>query len=136
MLSVLKGGVLNLHVAHLMIIVLLLGIFRRAPCHATTRGHHCALLLPRGRPAPKIKQNKTFFIDGNLLYQLHQGAIQSVLNVLKLKKKHLIGPKRSEILKVFPYYDTNCPFLGQNCSLPFSLRSLDIPALLKSWQKH
>jgi hypothetical protein len=28
------------------------------------------------------------------------------------------------------------PFFGQNCSLPFSLRSLDIPALLKSWQKH
>jgi hypothetical protein len=24
----------------------------------------------------------------------------------------------------------------QNCSLPFSLRSLDIPALLKSWKKH
>jgi hypothetical protein len=28
------------------------------------------------------------------------------------------------------------PFFGQNCSLPFSLRSLDIPALLKSWQKY
>jgi hypothetical protein len=28
------------------------------------------------------------------------------------------------------------PFFGQNCSLPFSFRSLDIPALLKSWQKH
>jgi hypothetical protein len=28
------------------------------------------------------------------------------------------------------------PFFGKNCSLPFSLRSLDIPALLKSWQKH
>jgi hypothetical protein len=28
------------------------------------------------------------------------------------------------------------PFFCQNCSLPFSLRSLDIPALLKSWQKH
>jgi hypothetical protein len=27
------------------------------------------------------------------------------------------------------------PFFGQNCSLPFSLRSLDIPALLKSWKK-
>jgi hypothetical protein len=27
-------------------------------------------------------------------------------------------------------------FFGQNCSLPFSLRSLDIPALLKFWQKH
>jgi hypothetical protein len=37
--------------------------------------------------------------------------------------------------------ETGCPakkmsFFGQNCSLPFSLRSLDIPALLKSWQKH
>jgi hypothetical protein len=28
------------------------------------------------------------------------------------------------------------PIFGLNCSLPFSLRSLDIPALLKSWQKH
>jgi hypothetical protein len=28
------------------------------------------------------------------------------------------------------------PFFFQNCSLPFSLRSLDIPALLKSWKKH
>jgi hypothetical protein len=28
------------------------------------------------------------------------------------------------------------PFFGQNCSLPFSLRILDIPALLKSWKKH
>jgi hypothetical protein len=28
------------------------------------------------------------------------------------------------------------PFFGQNCSLPFSSRSLDNPALLKSWQKH
>jgi hypothetical protein len=28
------------------------------------------------------------------------------------------------------------PFFGQNCSLPFSLTSLDIPALLKSWKKH
>jgi hypothetical protein len=27
------------------------------------------------------------------------------------------------------------PFFGQNCTLPFSFR-LDIPALLKSWQKH
>jgi hypothetical protein len=26
-------------------------------------------------------------------------------------------------------------FFDQNCSLPFSLRSLDIPALLKSWKK-
>jgi hypothetical protein len=28
------------------------------------------------------------------------------------------------------------PFFGQNCSLPFFIRSLDIPALLKSWKKH
>jgi hypothetical protein len=28
------------------------------------------------------------------------------------------------------------PFSDQNCSLPFSLRSPDIPALLKSWKKH
>jgi hypothetical protein len=28
------------------------------------------------------------------------------------------------------------PFFGQSCSLSFSLRSLDIPAILKSWLKH
>jgi hypothetical protein len=55
--------------------------------------------------------------------------------VLKLKGKHFIDPKSSEICKVFPC-TTGLPFFGQNCSLPFSLRSLDIPALLKSWQKH
>jgi hypothetical protein len=34
--------------------------------------------------------------------QLHQGAAYSVFNVLKLKGKYLIDPKRSEILSVFP----------------------------------
>jgi hypothetical protein len=31
---------------------------------------------------------------------------------------------------------TQIAVLWPSCSLPFSLRSLDIPALLKSWQKH
>jgi hypothetical protein len=35
------------------LLVLLLGIFRRVPCPAATRGHPCAFLLPSGRPAPK-----------------------------------------------------------------------------------
>jgi hypothetical protein len=41
-------------------------------------------------------------------------------------------------MKVYPFFlvRRKLPFFGQNCSLPFSLRSLDIPALLKSWQKH
>jgi hypothetical protein len=34
-------------------LVLQLGIFRRVLHPATTRGHPCALLLPRGQPAPK-----------------------------------------------------------------------------------
>jgi hypothetical protein len=52
--------------------------------------------------------------------------------------KHFIDPKSSEIVHFssFSLYDANCLFLGQDCSLPFSLRSLDIPALLKSWKKH
>jgi hypothetical protein len=33
-------------------LVLLLGIFRRAPCPSDTRECPCALLLPRGHPAP------------------------------------------------------------------------------------
>jgi hypothetical protein len=44
-------------------------------------------------------------------------------------------------VKLCPFFKSflvrrKLPFFGQNCSLPFSLRSLDIPALLKSWQKH
>jgi hypothetical protein len=71
--------------------------------------------------------------------------------------KHFIGPKSIEILSIFQVFPCTTqialfwpkllpakfflvrrklPFFGQNCSLPFSLRSLDIPALLKSWQKH
>jgi hypothetical protein len=37
----------------ILLLVLLLGIFRRAPRPSATRGHPCALLLPRGHPAPK-----------------------------------------------------------------------------------
>jgi hypothetical protein len=61
-----------------------------------------------------------------------------VLNVLKLKGKHFIDPKRSEILSVFQVFSctTQIALFGQNCPLPFSLSLVDIPALLKSWQKH
>jgi hypothetical protein len=95
-------------------LVLLLGIFRRVPP-----------LCP-------------FTSQGNLWYQLRQGATWSVLNVLKLKGKHFIVQKRSEIRSVFQVFPctTQIVLFGQNCSLPFSLRSLDIPVLLKSWQKH
>jgi hypothetical protein len=43
------------HVLH--ILVLLLGIFRRAPWPSATSGRPCALLLPRGRPVPLKKLN-------------------------------------------------------------------------------
>jgi hypothetical protein len=59
--------------------------------------------------------------------------------VLKLKEKHFIDPKRSEILSVFKVFHCMMQIaflLAKNCSLLFSLRSLEIPALLKSWQKH
>jgi hypothetical protein len=88
------------------------GIFRRAARPAATRGHPCALLLPRGRPAPLKK--KKFFI-GNLWYQL---------KCLKLLK-HFIDPKRIEILSVFPCTTqmakaAPCPFPYEALiSLPF-----------------
>jgi hypothetical protein len=52
--------------------------------------------------------------------------------------KHFIDPKMSEILSVIQVFPCTkqIALFCQNCSLPFSLRSLDIPALLKSWQKH
>jgi hypothetical protein len=68
-------------------LVLLLGIFRRAPCPSDTRG------------AP-------------------------------------LCPFTSQGVRALFLVWRKLPFFGQNCSLPFSLRSLDIPALLKSWQKH
>jgi hypothetical protein len=58
--------------------------------------------------------------------------------VLLLGIFRFIDPKRSEIMSVFQVFPcaTQIALFGQNCSLPFSLRRLDIPALLKSWQKH
>jgi hypothetical protein len=48
--------------------------------------------------------------------------------------KHFIDPKSNEILSIFKvfYCMTQIAVFDQNCSLPLSLRSLDIPALLKS----
>jgi hypothetical protein len=59
--------------------------------------------------------------------------------VSKHKGKHLIDSKRSEILSVFQVFPCTTQialFLPKLYSLPFSLRILDIPALLRSWQKH
>jgi hypothetical protein len=52
--------------------------------------------------------------------------------------KHFIDPKSGEICPFFKFFlvQRKLPFFGQNYSLLFSLRSLDIPALLKSWKKH
>jgi accessory gene regulator protein AgrB len=63
-------------------IVLLLGIFRRAPRPSDTRGHPCAL------PLKKKKKN----------------LLVIVLNVLKLMRKHFIDPKSSEILSIFQVF--------------------------------
>jgi hypothetical protein len=48
--------------------------------------------------------------------------------------KHFIDPKSSDFCPFLKFFlvRRKLPFFGQNCSLPFSLRSLDIPALLKS----
>jgi hypothetical protein len=56
--------------------------------------------------------------------------------VSKLLGKHFIHPKMSEILsviQVFPF-TTQIALIWPKLLLPFS--SLDISALLKSWQKH
>jgi hypothetical protein len=51
---------------------------------------------------------------------------------------NFIDPKMSEILSVIQVFPctTQIALSCPNCRLPFSLRSLGIPALLKSWQKH
>jgi hypothetical protein len=53
-------------------------------------------------------------------------------------EKHFIHPERREILSVFQVFPctTQIALFWPKLSLPFSLRSLDIPAFLKSWQKH
>jgi hypothetical protein len=60
------------------------------------------------------------------------------LKCVKIMGKHFIDAKSSEILSIFQVFPctTQIALFCQNCSLPFSLRSLDIPALLKSWKKH
>jgi hypothetical protein len=65
--------------------------------------------------------------------QLHRGS--KVSYVLKLLGKHFIDPKRSEILSVFPC-TTQIALFWPKLLPAFSSRRLDIPALLKSWQKH
>jgi hypothetical protein len=49
--------------------------------------------------------------------------------------KYFIDPKRSEILSVFPC-TMQIALSWPKLLLPFSLRRLEFPALLKSWQKH
>jgi hypothetical protein len=51
----------NTKIFRFLLLVLLLGIFRRAQRPAATRGHPCAILLPWGRPAPKKKKNNFFY---------------------------------------------------------------------------
>jgi hypothetical protein len=91
-----------------------------------------------------LEQKKNKFVF-NLLVIYDTSSIREppkgMLNVLKLMGKHFIDPKSSEILSIFQVFPCvrrklKLPFFGQNCSLPFSLRSLVIPALLKSWMKH
>jgi hypothetical protein len=53
--------------------------------------------------------------------------------------KHFIDPKSSEILSIFkvlPCTTQIALFWPKLLPALFALRSLDIPALLKSWQKH
>jgi hypothetical protein len=116
--------ILRYYHAYYKKLVLLLGIFRRAPCHAATRAPLCPFTSPGG----------TLHFKKKIYDTSSMREPSKALNVLKLMEKHFIDPKRSEIMsvfQVFSLYDADCPF-GQNGSLPFSLRSLDIPALLKS----
>jgi hypothetical protein len=67
-----------------------------------------------------------------------QGATKNILNVFKLMGKHLIDPKSSEILSIFQVFPctTQIALFWPKLLPAFSVRSLDIPALLKSWKKH
>jgi hypothetical protein len=64
---------------------------------SATRGHPCALLLPRGA----LPFKKFFFF---LLVISHTSSIRESPKVLKLKGKHFIDTKRSEILSVFQVF--------------------------------
>jgi hypothetical protein len=52
--------------------------------------------------------------------------------------KHFIDPKSSEILLIFQVFPctTQIALIWPKLLPALFLRSLDIPALLKSWQKH
>jgi hypothetical protein len=97
-----------------MVIVLLLGIFRTAPCPSATRGCPCALYFP-GSALPFKKEIFLLVIyDTSSIRKPPKVAYK--LNVLKLEGKHFIDHK-----------------LRSPCT---TQRSLYVPALLKSWQKH
>jgi hypothetical protein len=60
--------------------------------------------------------------------------------VLKLKGKHFIDPKMSEILSVFKVFPCTMQislFMAKTAPCPFPEEaSISLPAPLKSWQKH
>jgi hypothetical protein len=60
------------------------------------------------------------------------------VDVLKLMGKHFIDPKSSEILSIFQVFHctTQIALFWPKLLPAVFLRSLDIPALLKSWKKH
>jgi hypothetical protein len=97
---------LSFRMCRITLVLLLLGIFRRVPRPSDTRGHPCALLLPRGCPAPLLVIYDTSSI---------REPPKVSLNVLKLMGKHFIVPKTSEILSIFQVF----PCTTQTAPCPF-----------------
>jgi hypothetical protein len=66
------------------------------------------------------------------------GSHLKCLKCVNLWENILLTLKVVKFCQFFKFFlvQRKLPFFGQNCSLPFSLRSLDITALLKSWKKH
>jgi hypothetical protein len=81
-------------------------------------------MLPTPVNSPTDRDKYLFSLSFNTPTELIIGNLQHI--ELHILVPDVMAPEITPVL----------PFFGQNCSLPFSLRSLDIPDLLKSWKKH
>jgi hypothetical protein len=82
-----------------------------------------------GFSAPRgVEQASNSRQDGHLQFDPKRSNLRSYAHdQLRLEQVVSRNGWKTNVLSIFA---------PQNCSLPFSFRRLDIPALLKSWQKH